>query len=91
MCNEIEQYVNNVKFMLSSIDAEVPVKASYDTGYGMHLVDAYLGDEAHCVDVRAHSVLKIAPPKIDALEAWESAWNQARELVNEFVATRTEK
>jgi hypothetical protein len=77
------EYLSYIFSQLSSLNRGL-VKASYDTGYGLHLVNTYLGDECHCMDVITHSVLKIRTPKMQG-ESWDSAWESARLLVNEYI------
>jgi len=77
------QYLEYVVNQLKTID-QSQAKASYDTGYGLHVVNQYLGTECHALDVRACSILKIRTPNIDNFDQWESAWLDAKAIVNGF-------
>ena len=81
--NQIEAYLNEVKLQLSTI-SKADAKASYDTGYGLHIVNTHLGDETNCMNVIAHSILKIEVPKDIQGEDWYTAWSKAVKMVNRF-------
>jgi hypothetical protein len=76
------QYIEYVRNQLKTIDKTDAV-ASYDTGFGLDIVDTHLGDEVHCMDVRCHSILKIRPPNIQGNE-WYTAWKHAKRMVRTF-------
>jgi hypothetical protein len=77
-----QQYLNYIQDQLKTIDRSQAI-ASYDTGYGLHIVDTYLGDEVHSGDVRAHSILRLRSPNIEG-EAWYEAWSAGCKLVSDF-------
>jgi hypothetical protein len=79
----LNQYLDYVKGQLNTLD-QSKAKASYDTGFGIHITSEYLGTEVHCMDVMATSLIKIRPPNIDNFDQWELAWNSARALINGF-------
>ena len=78
----IKNYLNYVQSALNTIPRDQAV-TSYDTGYNLHVVDTYLGREVHCMDVMAHSILKIRSPQIEC-EDWYIAWSQACDLVKKY-------
>lgn len=77
-----EQYLEYIRSALATISVKDAV-ASYDTGYGLHVVCEHLGDECHAMDVIGASILKIRTPNISG-EAWYVAWTAGCELVHEF-------
>jgi hypothetical protein len=83
--NETKQeYLNYILSELTTIDRKDAV-ASYDTGYGLHVVNTKLGDSCHCMDVIGHSILRLRTPKIDGqFDLWEQAWNEGCALVRNF-------
>lgn len=78
-----DQYINYVKAELATLNP-FDAQASYDTGYGLHIVNAKLGDSCHCMDVMAHSILKIRSPNIQG-EAWYTAWSEGCKVVQEYI------
>lgn len=80
---QVQAYLDQVKSQLSTIDRANAV-ASYDTGYGMHIVNTHLGDECHVMDVLSHSILKIDTPKGITGDDWYTAWSTAKGMVNSF-------
>lgn len=84
MKNEtVSQYLEYVRAMLKTLN-QADAKASYNTGYGLHITNEFLGNEVHILDVMATSLVKIRPPNIEDFDTWESAWNQGKALVNGF-------
>lgn len=83
-----ELYIENVKATLGAIAPDQVVKASYDTGYGLSLVDEDLGQAPMTLFVVQHRVAKISPPSIKDSAEWDLAWGEAKRLVNEFIAER---
>lgn len=84
-------YLNYVHAVLDSIPSDQTVKACYDTGYGLHLVDEDLGHSPMSLFVIGHSVAKIKVPEIscaNGFKEWDEAWDKARELVNKFITNR---
>lgn len=83
--NETKQdYLNYILSELATIDRKDAV-ASYDTGYGLHVVSEHLGENCHCMDVRGASILRLRTPKIDGqFDLWEQAWNEGCALVRNF-------
>lgn len=79
-------YLNYVHAVLETVrETDLIPKASYDTGYGLHIVDADLGGECHILDVHASSLGKILPPEIDDFKEWEDAWRAGKDLVHRFI------
>ena len=78
-----QQYIEYVQSQLETIDRNDAV-SSYDTGYGLHVVNEYLGDSCHAMDVRAHSIIRIRTPKIEEFDAWEDAWKAGCAIVRQF-------
>lgn len=83
-----ELYIENVKSVLEAIPVDQVVKASYDTGFGLSLVDEDLGSSPMTLFVVQHRVAKILPPYINDSHEWDLAWSEAKRLVNEFIAER---
>lgn len=79
----LDEYLTYVQDELKSVDKGL-AKASYDTGYGLHIVDAYLGEQCSAVDAKLHSVLQIRAPNIDG-EDWYKAWDTAIKMVHELI------
>lgn len=80
----IDSYLEEVKSILNKLDKS-EVKASYNTGFGIHIVNDHLGSECHSLDVLAHSIAKISPPKHIGGEEWFTAWYLAVDLVNNYI------
>jgi len=82
------QYIAYIMAQLATVNQSEAV-ASYDTGYGLHIVNVSLGDECHCMDVLGASILKLRSPRIEGdFDTWELAWNEARRIVNRFVSQK---
>ncbi len=77
-----QQYIEYVQAQLNTLNQSEAV-ASYDTGYGLHVVNVHLGTECHCMDVVQNSILKIRPPNIDG-EVWYDAWEAGCAIVRRF-------
>ena len=91
--NSIQEYKDYVDSQLETIDLD-EVVSSYDTGYGLSLVDTYLGETCHPLDVRHCTILRIAPPSgLDSMNYseievndsdWDIAWTYAKEQVRQY-------
>lgn len=81
--NTKSEYLKYIRTSLKSL--KVPVKASYDTGHGLHLTTEHLGDEPMTVEVLNYSVIKIRPPDIRDFDMWYDAWKSGKRLVNKFI------
>lgn len=81
-------YIEHVKATLECIPEGQVVKASYDTGFGLSLVDEDLGESPMTLFVVQHRVCKILPPSIKDSDSWDRAWQGAKKIVNEFIAER---
>lgn len=75
-------YLAYVMSQLMTVNQNEAV-ASYDTGYGLHIVNVSLGDECHCMDVVSNSILKIRPPTCQG-ETWFEAWSEGCLIVRQF-------
>lgn len=78
-----KQYLTYIKDQLTKINPG-EAKASYDTGYGITLVDENMGAECHAFDIMAHRLISIRPPNISGDE-WHTAWKSARTLINKYI------
>ena len=83
----VADYLNYVHACLDSIPEDAVVKASYDTGYGIHIVDQDLGNGPMTVFVVQHSVCKVKPPE-SGIADWDEAWRQGKDLIHKFIDKR---
>jgi hypothetical protein len=89
--NTKADYLNYVHAVLKSIPDDIPAVASYDTGFGIHIVDESLGDCPVTLFVIQHSIAKVRPPIIQDFDQWYEAWLAGKDLVNKFVEDRSYK
>jgi hypothetical protein len=85
MTNKVD-YLNYVKEVLETVRrTEAVPKASYDTGFGLHIVGEYLGDHPMTLFVMQHSLAKVQPPDIKNFDEWDEAWQEGKSLVRKFI------
>lgn len=81
-------YLNYVDACLKSIPEDVEIKASYDTGYGIHITSEDLGYSPMTFIVVNYSVCKIKPPTISDFDQWEEAWKSGKDMIHKFISKR---
>ena len=81
------EYLEYVKSVLERIrkSEAIPV-TSYDTGFGLHIVDDNLGDAPMTLFVVQHSLAKVLPPNhMENMDEWDEAWQAGKALVRRFI------
>ena len=86
----LETYLSYVAETLANIPPEEIVTASYNTGFGITLVNENLGDAPMTLFVAQHAVAKVRPPADDNPE-WDAAWDKAKDMINTFVDARNKQ
>lgn len=81
------EYLEYVKSVLDGLPKGEAV-VSYDTGYGLHIVNEHLGDQPMTLFVVQSSLAKVRTPNIDG-EAWFDAWREGCDLVRETLEAKS--
>lgn len=88
---DVAAYLLYVEGVLESIGKDEVVVGSYDTGFGITLVNEDLGNSPMTLFVVQAKVRKVEPPRIKDMAQWDLAWGHGKDLINKFIAERNEK